>query len=221
MLSAIILAAEFDQLPVFPVSEYQWVLADGFRGGAFAPFLATSSLPLTFSIAFPARLPQDAFYIDNGHVAFRASYSVASLDFFTYGSITARDNRTSCRLKANVPPSEGPCETTISFYLYRQTLAQQCPGSITRISTSPLVVSWSEPSPDYSNLFAAPLTASHASGSIFPVGDTTVSYVMEWDGSEQLSDSLVVCMFQVSLVHTLMACHSPFRSLCLRGSRRS
>ena len=206
---------------MFPVSEYQWILADGFGGGAFAPVLATSSLPLTFSISFTDELPEDALYIDNGHVAFRASYAVAILGYITYGSITARDNRTSCRLEANVPPSEGPCETTVLFSLYRQALAQQCPDSITHLSTSPLVVSWSEPVADYSSVFFAPVAASHISGSIFPVGVTTVSYVMEWSGSEQLSDSLVMCMFQVSLVHTLMACHSPFRSLCLRGSRRS
>ena len=205
---------------MFPVSEYQWVLADGFGGGAFAPFFATSSLPLTFSISFTSSLAEDALYIDNGHVAFRAGYAVASLDDTTIGSITARDNRTSCRLEAGWSPSEGPCEVSVPFYLYRQALAQQCPDSIDRISASPLVVSWSEPVPGYSGVFFA-LTASYASGSIFPVGNTTVAYVMEWNGNEQLSESLVVCMFQVSLVHTLMACHSPSRSLCLLGSRRS
>jgi hypothetical protein len=98
---------------------------------------------------------------------------------------------------------------------------------VVRAAVSSTEVSWNSPVANQT-VFGAlssitlSLSPTHAPGSVFPLGQTEVQYLMEWTGSEQLNTSLVSCTFPVcsafcSQIHRAHVC----RLSSIQALRRS
>ena len=124
--------------------------------------------------------------------------SLTTLSFPIKGHLRARDNRTECLLPTgSVVP--GPCVSVVPFTLDVADFNPFCPDDIYRFSLERQTwITWTEPRLVSVSGVPVALTRSHAPGSLFNEGVTTVTYAAQ--GGQEASQpaaTRLTCSFKV------------------------
>jgi hypothetical protein len=166
---------------------------------------AFSNRPLKFDLRFTkAPTSTGKSHADLG-LSFEGNKLVAShaflqnineFNFPLQGLVGIADDRTEC-FRTSVS-YHGPCQTSLIFTLSMAEFQPACPQDIFLFSPADMTpVSWLEPSLHWRNGNFTSLPTTAPSGSLFPIGTSTVEYALPKDPSQN-PNTTIQCSFKVT-----------------------